>query len=91
VAHVYNPSYTGGRNQEDLSSKPAQANSLKDLIFNKPITKRGLVEYLKVGAVSSNPSVTKRKKKKTEINKRRKGTQIEEQKLRRKLTLKGIW
>jgi hypothetical protein len=24
VAHAYNPSYLGGRNQEDHSSKPAQ-------------------------------------------------------------------
>jgi hypothetical protein len=28
VAHTCNPSYSGGRNQEDLSSKPAWANSL---------------------------------------------------------------
>jgi hypothetical protein len=27
VAHTYNPSYLGGRDQEDHSSKPAQANS----------------------------------------------------------------
>jgi hypothetical protein len=25
VAHTYNPSYSGGRDQEDRSSKPAQA------------------------------------------------------------------
>jgi hypothetical protein len=31
VAHTYNPSYSGGRDQEDLSSKPAQANSSRDL------------------------------------------------------------
>jgi hypothetical protein len=28
VAHVYNPSYSGGRDQEDGCSKPAWANSL---------------------------------------------------------------
>jgi hypothetical protein len=28
VAHIYNPSYSGGRDEEDRSSKPAQANSL---------------------------------------------------------------
>jgi hypothetical protein len=28
VAHAYNPSYSGGRDQEDRGSKPAQANSL---------------------------------------------------------------
>jgi hypothetical protein len=27
VAHAYNPSYSGGRDQEDGGSKPAQANS----------------------------------------------------------------
>jgi hypothetical protein len=28
VAHTYNPSYSGVRDQEDLGSKPVQANSL---------------------------------------------------------------
>jgi hypothetical protein len=28
VAHACNPSYSGGREQEDRGSKPAQANSL---------------------------------------------------------------
>jgi hypothetical protein len=28
VAHAYNPGYSGGRDQEDCVSKPAQANSL---------------------------------------------------------------
>jgi hypothetical protein len=27
VAHAYNPSYSGGRDEEDNGSKPAQANS----------------------------------------------------------------
>jgi hypothetical protein len=27
VAHTYNPSYSGGRDQEDHGSKPAWANS----------------------------------------------------------------
>jgi hypothetical protein len=27
VAHTYNPSYSGGRDQENLGSKPAWANS----------------------------------------------------------------
>jgi hypothetical protein len=34
VAHAYNPSYLGGRNQEDRSSEPVQANSWKDPISN---------------------------------------------------------
>jgi hypothetical protein len=37
VAHVCNPSYSGGRDQEDHGLKPAQANSSQDLISKKPI------------------------------------------------------
>jgi hypothetical protein len=63
VAHVCNPSYSGGRDQEDLSSKPAQANSLGDTILENPITKKGLAKWLKVKAPSSNHSTAKKKKK----------------------------
>jgi hypothetical protein len=35
VAHTCNPSYSGGRDQEDRSSKPAQANSSRDPILKK--------------------------------------------------------
>jgi hypothetical protein len=38
--HACNPSYSGGRDQEDLDSKPAQANSSGDTILKIPITKR---------------------------------------------------
>jgi hypothetical protein len=48
VAHSCNPSYSGGRDQEDHGLKPAQANSSKDPIMKKLITKKGLVEWLKV-------------------------------------------
>jgi hypothetical protein len=41
VAHTYNPSYLGGRVQEDQVSKPAQANSSRDPISKNPITKKG--------------------------------------------------
>jgi hypothetical protein len=44
VAHPCNSSYSGGRDQEDHSSKPAQANSSRDPISKKPITKKGLME-----------------------------------------------
>jgi hypothetical protein len=40
VAHACNPSYSGGRDQEDHCSKPAQANSLRAPISKKPITKK---------------------------------------------------
>jgi hypothetical protein len=39
VAHACNPSYPGGRYQEEHSSKSA---------LKKPITQKGLVEWLKV-------------------------------------------
>jgi hypothetical protein len=32
VAHICNPSYSGGRDQEDCGSKPAQANISQDPI-----------------------------------------------------------
>jgi hypothetical protein len=40
VAHTCNPSYSGGRDQEDCSLKPAWANSLRDSILNNPSQKR---------------------------------------------------
>jgi hypothetical protein len=49
VAHACNPSYSGGRDQEDLGSKSAQANSSQDPFSKKKnITKKGLMEWLKV-------------------------------------------
>jgi hypothetical protein len=41
VAHAYNPSYSGGIDQEGHGLKPAWANSLQDPISKKPITKKG--------------------------------------------------
>jgi hypothetical protein len=41
VAHACNPSYSGGRDQEHLGSKSARANSSRDPILEKPITKKG--------------------------------------------------
>jgi hypothetical protein len=41
--------------------KPARANSSKDPISKKPFIKIGLVEWLKVKALSSNPSNGKKK------------------------------
>jgi hypothetical protein len=40
VAHTCNPNYSGGRDQEDLGSKPAQADTLQDPISKIPITER---------------------------------------------------
>jgi hypothetical protein len=56
VAHAY--SYSGDRNG---SLKSAPDNSCPDSILRKPNTKKGLVEWLKVWAPSSNPSTAKKK------------------------------
>jgi hypothetical protein len=64
VAHTCNISYSGGRDQEDHSSKPDPANSLQDSVLKKTLHKKGLVEWLKVYALSSSPSTTGEKKKK---------------------------
>jgi hypothetical protein len=40
VAHAYNPSFSGSRDQEDHGSKPAWANSSQDPILKIPNTKR---------------------------------------------------
>jgi hypothetical protein len=40
VAHTCNPSHSGGRGQEGLSSKPAQANSSQDPISKNPTQKK---------------------------------------------------
>jgi hypothetical protein len=66
VAQACNPIYSGDRDQEDLSLKPARGNSSQDLISKKKkkITKMGLVEWLKVQDLFSNLSTAKKKKKK---------------------------
>jgi hypothetical protein len=35
MAHACNPTYSGGRDQEDCSSKPVQANSLRETLSQK--------------------------------------------------------
>jgi hypothetical protein len=41
MAYGYNPSYSGGRDQEDHGLKPAWANSLQDPVSKILITKMG--------------------------------------------------
>jgi hypothetical protein len=66
VSQAYNPSYSGGRDQEGHGSKPAWANSSCDPILKKPITKRA-------GGVAQGqgpefkPSTIKKKKKKKRV------------------------
>jgi hypothetical protein len=59
VAHTCNPSYSGGRDQEDCSSKPPQAKSLARPYLKEPFIKIWLVECLEVKALSSSPRTAK--------------------------------
>jgi hypothetical protein len=65
VAPAFNPSYSGGRDQENHGPKPAQANRLRDPISKIPITKRagGVVQGEDPDFKSHH---CKRKEKKTE-------------------------
>jgi hypothetical protein len=40
VAHTYNPRYSGGRDQDGHSLKPAWANSSQDTVLKNPSQKR---------------------------------------------------
>jgi hypothetical protein len=41
VVHTYNPSYSGGRDQEDPGLNPTGANSSTRPYLKKPFTKKG--------------------------------------------------
>jgi hypothetical protein len=65
VAQDCNPSYLVGRDQEDCGSKPTRTHSSWAPLSKKPFTKKkqnkkNLVEWLKVEALSLNPSTTKK-------------------------------
>jgi hypothetical protein len=62
VAHTCNPSCSGGRDQDDQGLEASPANSSRDSILKKLFTKKGLVKWLKVKALSSSPNTTKKKK-----------------------------
>jgi hypothetical protein len=83
MKHACNPSCSGGTNQEDRGSKPAQAKSSARPYLEKPFTKIGLVEWLKVKALSSSPSTTKKKE-------RKKLTKYYREKLKIKRNLRNI-
>jgi hypothetical protein len=68
VAHVYNPSYLGSRDQEDFRSKPVPANSSRPYLENTQHKKTAggmaqVAELSKHKALSSNPSIAGKKKK----------------------------
>jgi hypothetical protein len=68
VAHTYNPSYSGGSDQEDLGSKPAQINSSQNHISHPTQRRAGRVVQVvehppsKGKALSSNHNTTKKVK-----------------------------
>jgi hypothetical protein len=69
VAHAYNPSYSGGRDQEDHGSKPAQTNISQDSISIIATQKRAgavaqVVEHLpsKCEALEFKPNTSPPKK-----------------------------
>jgi hypothetical protein len=62
VAHVYNPTYLGSRDQEDHGLKPAWANTSVIPYLEKTHHEKGLVECLKVYALSSIPGTSNKKK-----------------------------
>jgi hypothetical protein len=57
MAHTYNPSYSGGRDQEDLGSKLPRQIVCETLCWKKPITKKGWCSGSRC-RLSSNPSTT---------------------------------
>jgi hypothetical protein len=59
VAHAYNPSYSGGRVQENHSLKPAWANSSRDPILKNPSHKNMAGRV----AQGEGPELQKKKKK----------------------------
>jgi hypothetical protein len=71
VAWACNPSYSGGRDQEDGNWKIARANSSVRTYLENSQHKTGLVECLpgKCAALNSNPSTIKRGNKKRKIGK----------------------
>jgi hypothetical protein len=65
VADACHPSYSGGRDQEDHSSKPAQANSSEDPITEKPITKDWAGGVARDEGPEFKPQYSKKKKNPT--------------------------
>jgi hypothetical protein len=63
VAHACNPSYSGGRDQEDHSSKSAQASSSQDPISKKIHKKKRVGGVAQGVGPEFKPQYRKRKKK----------------------------
>jgi hypothetical protein len=67
VAHTYNPSYSGGKDQEDCGSKSAWVSSSQDPILKKnPSQKRASVVAQDVSPEFEPQYCKKKKKRKKE-------------------------
>jgi hypothetical protein len=69
VAHTYNPSYSGGRDQEDWDSKPAQADS-ENLSGKHPSLKRAVDVAQVIGPEFKPQNCQKNKQKQFAIQPR---------------------
>jgi hypothetical protein len=67
VSHTCNPSYSGARDQEDHCSKPAWICETLSKKKKKTHHKKGLVEWVKVKALSSISSTAKEKKRNSDL------------------------
>jgi hypothetical protein len=63
VAYASNPSYTGGREQEDRDLKPAQANSSRDPYLKKTLHKNRAGEVAQREGPEFKPQYCKKEKK----------------------------
>jgi hypothetical protein len=63
VAHIYNPSYSGGRDQKDHGSKLAWANSSRDPTSKNPLTKNWAGRVAQGVGSEFKPQYHKKKKK----------------------------
>jgi hypothetical protein len=68
VAHACNPSYSGGRDQEDPGLKPGQANSSRDPISKNPSQKKGWRSGLRWRPWVQTPVLPKQNKKNLKVN-----------------------
>jgi hypothetical protein len=59
-AYACNPNYSGGRDQEDLGSKPAWANNSQDTISKNSSQKKGWWSGSRYKALSSSPTTEKK-------------------------------
>jgi hypothetical protein len=78
VAHVCNPSYSGGRDQEDCGSKPVWANSSTGpYLEKKPFTKKRVCGVAQGVGREFKPQYHKKKKKKRKKERKKERTRLQ--------------